>query len=85
MKLKTAIRLYWTLMILGFILIIIGVYLVDSFTILAIGGILPVIAVFFVDRFIKCPKCGAYLVHKYGLPEKCPRCEEDITKAMEEQ
>ena len=84
MKLKPAVRLYWTLMILGLILILIGVYLVDSFIIMVCGGILPLIS-FYVDKYFKCPKCGAYLSHKYGLPGKCPHCGLDLEKAIEEE
>ena len=85
MKLKTAVRLYWTLMILGLFIILAGVYIVDNFTLMMFGGFLPLVAVLWVDRYFKCPKCGTYLYNKYGLPQKCPHCGVNIAKAMEEQ
>ena len=85
MKLKTAVRLYWSLMLSGEALILLGLYLDQNFPMMMFGCVPPLIAVLVVDNFFNCPKCGTYLYNRYGLPQKCPHCGVNIKKAMEEE
>ena len=74
MKPKTVDRIYGTLVVLGMVLILVGVFPTDDLNLVWVGGGLGAAGALFGMFFSKCPYCGAHLRTKFGVPKTCPIC-----------
>ena len=84
-KLQKLDRWYGILVVSGMLIILFGFFVLDNLTVTFIGIIPALIAVIFLTPRFHCPYCGAYLRMKFGLPSKCPRCGEQLTRQKSEE
>ena len=77
-RLRKLDRWYGLLVVSGAVLVLLGVFVLDSLTFALVGTIPAIIAVLFLSHRAYCPYCGRYLRMKFGLPRRCPYCKKSL-------